>query len=64
MLDKEQIVETLRNQPDPEYATKQLVELARQNGGQDNITVIIAHLDGSDTFQPGDTTEEMPPTKI
>jgi protein phosphatase len=64
MLDKDQILETLRNQADPDYATRQLVELARQNGGQDNITVIIAHLDSSDTFLPGDTTEEMPPTRI
>lgn len=65
MLDKDQILEILRKQPDPDYACKELIELAKQNGGQDNITVIIANLDDEGNFiPPGVTTERMPGSEV
>lgn len=64
MLDKEEIVNVLRKQPDPDYACKELIQVARQNGGHDNVTVIIASLKGTDDFQPGNTTEEMPAPEL
>ena len=61
---KEQIMEILRNQPDPEYGCRQLIDLARQNGGQDNITVILVNLDDPERgLDPGITTDRMPSTQ-
>jgi protein phosphatase len=39
-----------------EVAASQLIELANQNGGRDNISVILAHVPGS--FLPGDKWAE------
>ena len=40
-LSNEQIADVLTTEPDPEAAAHQLVELANEHGGSDNITVIV-----------------------
>lgn len=44
MVDEDEIVKVISNsENNPQAACKQLVELANQNGGKDNITVILVH---------------------
>ena len=40
-LTNEQMAEVLANEPDPDAAAHQLVDLANDHGGSDNITVIV-----------------------
>ncbi len=40
-LSNEQMAEVLATEPDPDVAAHQLVELANEHGGADNITVIV-----------------------
>jgi protein phosphatase len=42
-LDQEQISEMLVKQPNASVLCKQLVDLANQRGGEDNVTVIVSH---------------------
>lgn len=42
-LDEELICDMLMNQPDASVLCKQLVALANQRGGEDNVTVIVSH---------------------
>ena len=61
MMGKEQIDSILRRQADPYVTCRELIQSARQNGGQDNITVIVVELDFAEkTVSPGNTTEPMP----
>jgi serine/threonine protein phosphatase PrpC len=41
MVEDEDIEQILANEPDPHNACRRLIDLANQNGGHDNITVII-----------------------
>jgi len=47
MLTNDAIARTLRDQPDPEAACRQLVAQANEAGGKDNITVVIARFDAA-----------------
>jgi serine/threonine protein phosphatase PrpC len=44
MLPDQEIAATLQELPGPQEASDRLIELAKQHGGQDNITVIVARL--------------------
>jgi serine/threonine protein phosphatase PrpC len=45
-VDKEQITEVVREEPDLTKVCARLIELANANGGPDNITVIVARFEG------------------
>ena len=47
MLSDEKIAQILRNETDPERACRQLVAFANEEGGKDNITVVVAHFEES-----------------
>ena len=44
MVTDPEIASTLETHLDPQKAANRLVELANENGGQDNVTVIVVHL--------------------
>ncbi|MGO9640227.1 MAG: Stp1/IreP family PP2C-type Ser/Thr phosphatase [Candidatus Acidiferrales bacterium] len=44
MVTDPEIASTLETTPDPQKAADRLVDLAVENGGQDNVTVIVVHL--------------------
>ena len=46
VVSDEEIQEVLTNSESIEEATRRLIELARAGGGPDNITVIVAQVDG------------------
>ncbi|MDB4966039.1 MAG: stp 5, partial [Myxococcales bacterium] len=52
MVTDEQIATVLHTEPDPERACRLLVTLANDNGGQDNVTAIVARFD--DAMPRGD----------
>jgi protein phosphatase len=41
MIEEQQLLEILSNQPQPEQACQRLVEAANEAGGKDNVTVLI-----------------------
>jgi PPM family protein phosphatase len=45
MLSAPQITDILRNQPDSRLACQKLIEEANQNGGKDNVTVIVSRFE-------------------
>ncbi len=45
-IDNEELKEVLNSFPDPQAACQRLVDIARERGGEDNITVIIVKFDG------------------
>ena len=45
MVPDVQLGEVLKDEPDPAAACRQLVDLANQAGGRDNITAIVARFD-------------------
>lgn len=47
LVNKDEIAEVVRTQPDLMAACKTLIDMANANGGPDNITVIIARFDGA-----------------
>jgi protein phosphatase len=47
MLDDGRITELLNASPSPESACKMLVDAALAAGGQDNVTVLVAHIDAA-----------------
>ena len=53
MLSDEEIAHVLQEENDPEQACRELVKIANHQGGQDNITVVIAHFE-ADEAQAGE----------
>ena len=47
MLPDDRLAAILQEEPEPERACERLVAEANERGGQDNITVIVAHLESA-----------------
>ncbi len=45
MVTEPEIAGTLQAEPDPVKAAERLVELANENGGADNVTVIVIRME-------------------
>ncbi len=56
MLTDEEIAATLRAEPDPEPAGRQLLAQANDAGGRDNITLVIVRFDGLPSSFPAEDT--------
>jgi len=54
---KETIAEVVTEEDDISAACGRLIDLANEKGGPDNITVILARVDGPGLFPPADTDE-------
>src|SRR5690348_3070712 len=54
---KDEIARVVAQEPDLVAVCKRLIDLANENGGPDNITVIAARFDGSRLAAPGNTDE-------
>ena len=54
---KDEIARVVSQEPDLVSVCKRLIDLANENGGPDNITVIAARFDGSRLMAPGNTDE-------
>lgn len=50
-VSRQDLAEVLRSEPDPEAACRTLIDLANERGGPDNITVVVARVDG-DGLEP------------
>jgi serine/threonine protein phosphatase PrpC len=48
MVSSQPISEILANEPNPQRAAEKLVQLAIDNGGEDNVTVVLLDIDGTD----------------
>jgi len=57
-IDEADLKQVLNSAPTPHKATKQLIDLANQSGGPDNITAIIIHI--SDQEPPQEQETEQP----
>ena len=57
MISEEQVAEILRDRASLEDAAEKLIAAANENGGKDNITVVLFRLgsDGDDEHESGDT---------
>lgn len=55
---KDEIARVIREEPDLVNACKALIDRANENGGPDNITVILAHFEGAGLREP-DTDDEV-----
>jgi PPM family protein phosphatase len=60
-LEEEEIEAMLAKHGSPSAAGHALVEAAKANGGRDNISVIVAFLDGTDVPPPSEETVPPPP---
>lgn len=49
-VENDKIVETVRECREPDIICEKLIEQANQNGGPDNITVVVARVDKTDTI--------------
>lgn len=54
MVPDEDIAEVMGAVDDPQEAARELIDLANASGGPDNITVIVAHVDGAGLAAPTD----------
>lgn len=65
MVDDVEIARSLDVHPDPDTVTLELIRLALEHGGKDNVTVVVASYSIPDpraaTLAPGETTEHRPP---
>lgn len=52
----QEMLEILDDFSDIKLATERFVELANQRGGEDNITVVVAHFEGEGLLHPDDLT--------
>jgi len=52
MLSTQQIADILQNQPDSKMACQKLIEEANQQGGKDNVTVIVSRFEVSAATDP------------
>jgi serine/threonine protein phosphatase PrpC len=57
-VEAEEVKEILDRRFDPKETCQRLIELARERGGEDNITIIVAHFDGDGL--PSTTPDERP----
>ena len=46
VVPEEEILTAIKGHPDPDAACRKLIDMANANGGPDNITVVIARVDG------------------
>src|SRR5690606_30589410 len=51
-VDAQQIYEVLSAEADPQRAVDRLIELAREHGGPDNITAVVADVVEAEHFTP------------
>ncbi len=58
-VSKEEIAEIVARQADLVVACSELIDLANERGGPDNITVVIARLGGNGLKDPSDTAETV-----
>lgn len=56
----QEIIDTLYNSPNLNAAAQGLIDRANQNGGPDNVTVILARLNGEDLPNPETSTAAVP----
>jgi serine/threonine protein phosphatase PrpC len=56
-VSKDEIGRIVADEPDLTNACKQLIDRANENGGPDNITVILARFDGEGLRPPGEADE-------
>lgn len=62
-VDHDDIARVLRREPDPEAAARELVRLARDGGGNDNITVVVVDVvDDGDRAGQASRAVARPPT--
>ena len=63
-LSDDDIHKIIRDSPDPQTACQEIVDMANERGGSDNISLIILSSEGSDTNETEpDTKETEPDTK-
>ena len=60
-LSDDDIHKIIRDSPDPQTACKEIVDLANERGGSDNISLIILSSEGSDTKETEPDTKETEP---
>ncbi len=63
-LSDDDIHKIIRDSPDPQTACKEIVDLANERGGSDNISLIILSSEGSDTKETEPNTKETEPDTI
>ena len=56
-LSDDDIHKIIRDSPDPQTACKEIVDMANEKGGSDNISLIILSSEGSDIKEPDATSE-------
>jgi protein phosphatase len=63
-LPDDDIHKIIRDSPDPQTACKEIVDMANERGGSDNISLIILSSEGSDIKEPEPPEPDDASTKI